>query len=166
MSINIVKTFFAPEIQRSMTLYTFCFTWSFLFQTCFSAPSKHCLYFTFLIKMLEGGGWSIFGLANLTRPMIYLWLINYLTFCGVLISHWLQIGESAIKPLSPNSDQQQFSPNDIHTLSMDKFMRTNKMITKEKKCFDLLSNSLNLFLKEMCRDQFGEFAHGYWGLKG
>ena len=49
---------------------------------------------------------------------------------------------------------------------MDKFMRTNKMITKEKKCFDLLSNSLNLFLKEMCRDQFGEFAHGYWGLKG
>ena len=92
--------------------------------------------------------------------------MNYLTFCGVLISHWLQIGESAIKPLSPNSDQQQFSPNDIHTLSIDKFMRTNKMITKEKKCFDLSSNSLNLFLKEMYGDQFGEFAHGYWGLKG
>ena len=34
------------------------------------------------------------------------------------------------------------------------------------KCLDLLSNSLNLFLKEMYRDQFGEFVCGYWGLKG
>ena len=96
--------------------------------------------------MLKGGGVLFFVLANLTRPMIYLWLMNYLTFCGVLISHWLQIGESAIKPLSPNSDQQQFSPNDVHTLSIDKFMKTDKMITNEKKCFDLLWNSLNLFL--------------------
>ena len=36
----------------------------------------------------------------------------------------------------------------------------------KRKCFDLLSNSLNLFFKEMHRDQFGEFAGGYWGLKG
>ena len=35
-------------------------------------------------------------------------------------------------PLSSNSDQQQFSPNDILTLSRDKVMRINKMITKEK----------------------------------
>ena len=35
-------------------------------------------------------------------------------------------------PLSPYSDQHQFSPNDIHTLSRDKVMRINKMITKEK----------------------------------
>ena len=34
------------------------------------------------------------------------------------------------------------------------------------KCFDLLSNSLNSFFKEMFRDQFGEFVCGYWGLKG
>ena len=34
------------------------------------------------------------------------------------------------------------------------------------KCLDLLSNSLNLFLKEMYRDQSGEFVCGYWGLKG
>ena len=34
------------------------------------------------------------------------------------------------------------------------------------KCLDLLSNSLDLFLKEMYRDQFGEFVCGYWGLKG
>ena len=37
-----------------------------------------------------------------------------------------------IKPLSPNSDQQQFSPNDVHTMSRDKVMRINKMMTKEK----------------------------------
>ena len=31
-------------------------------------------------------------------------------------------------PLSPNSDKQQFSPNNIHTLSRDKVLRINKMI--------------------------------------
>ena len=35
-------------------------------------------------------------------------------------------------PLSPNSDQQQFSPNNIHTLSRDKVMRINKIIIIEK----------------------------------
>ena len=42
-------------------------------------------------------------------------------------------------------------------------MRINKMITQEKR-FDLLSNSLNTFFKEIYRDQFGEFVCGYWGL--
>ena len=37
-----------------------------------------------------------------------------------------------INPLSANRDQQQFSPNNIHTLSTDKVMRINKMITIEK----------------------------------
>ena len=37
-----------------------------------------------------------------------------------------------INPLSTNSDQQQFSPNDVHTLSRDKVTRINKMMTKEK----------------------------------
>ena len=45
---------------------------------------------------------------------------------------------SEINPLSPNSDQHQFSPNDIHRLSM----RFNKLITK-RSIFDLSSNSLN-----------------------
>ena len=39
------------------------------------------------------------------------------------------------------------------------------MILK-RKIFDLLSNSLNSFFKEMYRDQFGEFVSGYRGLKG
>ena len=37
-----------------------------------------------------------------------------------------------INPLSPRSGQHQFSPNNIHTLSGDKVVRINKMITKEK----------------------------------
>ena len=47
-------------------------------------------------------------------------------------------------------------------------MRIKKIITYEeiRKYFDLLSNSLNSFIKEMYRDQFGEFVCGYWGLKG
>ena len=35
-----------------------------------------------------------------------------------------------INPLSPNGDQHQFSPNVIHTMSRDKVMRIDKMITK------------------------------------
>ena len=37
-----------------------------------------------------------------------------------------------VNPLKANSDQQQFSPNNIHTLSRDKVMRINKMIIIEK----------------------------------
>ena len=40
--------------------------------------------------------------------------------------------EIRLNPVSPNSDQQQFSPNNIHTLSRDKVMRINKMIIIEK----------------------------------
>ena len=36
----------------------------------------------------------------------------------------------------------------------------------KRKCFDLLSNSLNLFFMEMYRDKFGEFVCVYRGLKG
>jgi len=38
----------------------------------------------------------------------------------------------SINPLSPNSNQHQFSPNNIHTLSRDTVMRINKVITKGK----------------------------------
>ena len=37
------------------------------------------------------------------------------------------------------------------------------MITK-RKCFDLLSNSLNELFKEMYSDLFGEFKSGYQGV--
>ena len=34
-----------------------------------------------------------------------------------------------ITPVSANSDQHQFSPDDVHCLERDKVMRMNKMIT-------------------------------------
>ena len=43
-------------------------------------------------------------------------------------------------------------------------MKIDKMITK-RKCFDLLSNSLNELFREMYSDLFGEFESGYWGFK-
>ena len=45
-------------------------------------------------------------------------------------------------PLSPNSTQNQFSPNDIHRLSWAKSIRINKTNTK-RKMFDLVPNSRN-----------------------
>ena len=70
-----------------------------------------------------------------------------------------------LNPLSPNSDQDQISPNNNHTLSRDKLWEFIKWSHK-RKCLDLLSNSLNSFFKEMYGDQFGEFVCGYWGLNG
>ena len=52
----------------------------------------------------------------------------------------------SMAPLSPNSDQQQFSPNNIHTLSRDKVMRINKMIIIEKIPWSLIKFS-QLILK-------------------
>ena len=74
-----------------------------------------------------------------------------------LIRYKLQL----LNPLSPDSDQHQFSPNNIHILPREMIMRVNKMIAK-----DLLSNSLNYFFKEMYEGQYGEFICGYRGLKG
>ena len=45
-----------------------------------------------------------------------------------------------LNPLSPISDQHQFSPNSIHRLSSATSMRINQMI-KKRKIFDLLSIS-------------------------
>ena len=50
--------------------------------------------------------------------------------------------EEHINPVSPNSDQHQFSPNNIHRLSSATSMRINQMITK-RKISDLLSISPN-----------------------
>ena len=37
-----------------------------------------------------------------------------------------------VKPLSPDSEQDQFSPNNIHMLPREMVMRVDKMITQEK----------------------------------
>ena len=86
-------------------------------------------------------------------------------YAGLIESYRLiQLSSNyCINPLSSNSDQDQFSPNNIYTLSTDKLWELINWSPK-KKCLDLLSNSLNSFFKEMYGDQFGELVCGYWGL--
>ena len=52
-----------------------------------------------------------------------------------------------LNPLSPNSDQHQFSPNNMNALSREEGVRI------KEKFFDLLSNSFNQFFKEKDGDQ-------------
>ena len=49
--------------------------------------------------------------------------------------NWQEAGHqenSTNNTLSPNSDQHQFSPNNIHLLLREMVMRVSKMITKVK----------------------------------
>ena len=83
-------------------------------------------------------------------------------FCIIIIQ---PLPEGIINPLIPSGDQDQFSPNNIQTLSKVKLGELMKWSPK-RKCLNLLSDSLNYFLKEMYGDQFGEFVCGYRGLNG
>ena len=58
---------------------------------------------------------------------------------------------NVINPLSPDSDQDQFSPNNIHMLLREMAVRVNKMITKEKMLWSSTKFS-QLILKEMYKD--------------
>ena len=104
--------------------------------------------------------------------VIYHKLLGAFLLCilsSLLIFHLLikQGGlKSFFNSLSPNSDQHQFSPNDIQQLTIEIRLWEFIKWSPKRKCFDLFSNSLNVFFKEMYRDQFGEFACGYWDLKG
>ena len=72
---------------------------------------------------------------------------------------------SLFNPLSPNSDRQQFSPNDVHTLSRDKVMRISKMITKEKMPWFFIKLS-QLILKENVWRSVWRICMWMLGLKG
>ena len=52
--------------------------------------------------------------------------------CKGLSKHYIGVHHVMFNPLSPNSDQHQFSPDSIRTLSRDAVMRIDKMITKDK----------------------------------
>ena len=77
-----------------------------------------------------------------------------------MVAKLLDHNNRKLNPLSPSSNQHQFSPNDIHTLSRDYVTRIDKMIAKEKMPSAFINLS-QLIRKEMYGDQFG-----YWGLKG
>ena len=66
---------------------------------------------------------------------------------------------------NPNSDRQQFSPNDVHTLSRDKVMRISKMITKEKMPWFFIKFS-QLILKEIVWRSVWRICMWMLGLKG
>ena len=68
-------------------------------------------------------------------------------------------------PLSPNSDQHQFSPNNIHTLSRNKVMRINEMITKEKMPRSFIKVP-QLILKGNVWRSVWRICMGILGLKG
>jgi len=57
---------------------------------------------------------------------------DFLTSKNIFICLIGQLRRDLINPLSPNGDQHQFSPNNIHTLSSYTVMRIDKMITKVK----------------------------------
>ena len=74
---------------------------------------------------------------------------------------FLHFRKVPFNPLSRNSDQDQFSLNDIHTLSRDLVMRIYKMNTY---CFALIFYQiLSTHFLRKCIDQFGEFVCGYNG---
>ena len=72
---------------------------------------------------------------------------------------------SSVNPLSPDSDQDQFSLNDIHTLSRDLVIRINKMNTY---CFALIfyqivsTHSLRKYVKISLENLYVDIM----GLKG
>ena len=78
--------------------------------------------------------------------MIFMCCYSPCSVDGEGVSVFIQHLNGGFNPLHPNSDQNQFSPNNIHTLSRDTVMRINQMITNltENQCFDLFLNSLNL----------------------
>ena len=54
-------------------------------------------------------------------------------YCGVTIQMkplWWDFCIVLFNPLSPNSDQHQLSPNNIHMFPREMVLRVNKMITK------------------------------------
>ena len=62
-------------------------------------------------------------------------IVKLAPFCILTWSLWWVLSfltGPSLNPLSPSSDQHQFSPKDIHRLSSQMVMRINKMINKEK----------------------------------
>ena len=78
---------------------------------------------------------------------------------------YVPVKEVSVNPLSPNSDQHQFSPKDIHRLSREMVMRINKMINKEKMPQSFIKFS-QLILKGNVRKSVWRICMCILGLKG
>ena len=110
----------------------------------YGAPNQ----WTFIaFKSLKSGCCWLQSTVQGHRSLIYdtrkKWHFHVFKFKTLLGTPFLgsMITVTLINPLSPNSDQQQFSPNNIHTMSRDKVMRINKMITIEKMLWSFIKFS-------------------------
>ena len=54
--------------------------------------------------------------------------LAYTQYPSLLIPICISCEKGTFNPLSPDSDQDQFSPNNIHMLPREMVMRVNKMI--------------------------------------
>ena len=80
----------------------------------------------------------------------------------IIKSEWQHI----FKPFSPNSDQHEFSPNNVHMLSREMVMRIIQMITKEKMlCPFIKIPQLTVSLGNVWISVW-RICSGYWGLTG
>ena len=86
----------------------------------------------------------MFLLSRLVSEPIYDHLVGFIGTgfrsigsCKGLSKHYIGVLKAKVhhvmfNALSPNSDQQQFSPDSSRALSRDAVMRIDKMITKDK----------------------------------
>ena len=91
------------------------------------------------------------SLENFVELCNFFLMVSQLIY---ILQYYHQHGHSSISldSLCPKSDQHQFSPNKYSYLIKRKGYETLIDISPaEGKCFDLLSNSLNLFCKENCK---------------
>ena len=117
----------------------------FVVAACLFCWGRRCCCCCLILLVL------FFVYSNLFLVCLFACLVFFLSLCLFLLLLLFfffrlcanfQLTKCSINPLSPNSAQNQFSPNDIHRLSWAESMRINKMITK-RKIFDILPNSLN-----------------------
>ena len=74
------------------------------------------------------------GTKDMDIEVRFWWTLPSCTFCVVPELQSFFVGDSAqegdFNPVSANSDQDQFSPNNIHTLSTGKFWELTKWSPK------------------------------------
>ena len=118
-----------------------------------NCPSKCCPKLSVSEALL--GGYALY---------VPVWISKLVVSCIEEESMSLSVFHCYI-PLSLNSDQHQFSPNDIHTLAREMVMRSNKMLTKEKIPWSFIKFS-QLILKGNVWRSVGRNSMWILGLKG
>ena len=111
-----------------------------------------------LFAVSTSNSWSELNMRPLSPPLfgILVYFSSCLTVTSLLFT-WQWSALRVFNPLSPNSDQHQFSSISI-THNEKKRLWDSIKWSPEGKCFDLLTNSLNEFEEGKYEDQSGELA--------